>query len=456
MNSDIMVTVEKGRIEIDVQPIDRAYGTTYSYGDSGYEGPRVMLTYSRFAEGVFHATPQRVKDQLVPDYQRYLRERDERGEYEISRRKRFLLTCDPQQLRAEILARIASETETTKLWTAGPGGIEGYVGHEVMTGKVPSRRSGRRSDVLSKWPVVLRTPIYKAGPGINYSALKCGCQDHDWDIAKGVSVVCVHIAAEIKRAWDEQADPNIPESSRRIKFVETKGPIYLPFNIPHLKAMDIIFRKYVFNEDMKEIDKREMGIPENYDPLFLQAIESGLLVFEVIRQKFLELPYRGDREKQMIVNRLKVLNDFKRIYLDYQLRKAGFKKVGIYALELKNTPLETVCETYERDNEIIRPVLRWDIPPILVHRMLGDQRQVFYTPDTSNPFSQPFVAREDIDDRTRRKGTKQIIIPGPRMPQGFDPVYIHPLFRQEYRRLISENYQGDTTQLIQQLGLGLV
>ena len=48
-----MVTAEKGKVEFDLQPIERAYGTTYSYGDGGYEGPKVMITYSRFAEGFF-------------------------------------------------------------------------------------------------------------------------------------------------------------------------------------------------------------------------------------------------------------------------------------------------------------------------------------------------------------------------------------------------------------------
>lgn len=451
-----MVTAEKHVVEFDLQPLERAYGTTYSYGDSGYEGPRVMLTYSRFAESFFLATPPRVKDGLVPAYQQYLRERYESGEVEIGPRKRFLLTCDPKELRERMLSRITAKNKTAKLWTAGPQGIEeGYIGREVMTGKVPSRRSGRRAGVLPKWQVVLRTPVYKAGPGINYLALKCGCQDHDWDIAKGVSVVCVHIAAEIKRAWDEQADPNIPEGQRRIRFVETKGPVFLPFNIPPVKAMDVAFRRYELGEDMKEIDKREMEMPENYDPLFLQAIESGLLVYEAIRQKFLGIPFRNEREKQMIENRLKVTKDFKETYLDYQLRKLGFKKAGLYAEELKGTPLETICETYQRDSEVIRPVLRWDTPPLLVRRTLGDQRQVFYPPDKSHPFSQLFAVTEDVDNRTRRKGTKQVIIPGPMMPQGFDPVYIHPLFGEEYAKLIRENFQGDATQLLQQLGLGL-
>jgi hypothetical protein len=222
-----------------------------------------------------------------------------------------------------------------------------------------------------------------------------------------------------------------------------------------MKAMDIVFRKYVINEGMKEIDKKEMAVPENYDPLFLKAIESGLLVFEAIRQRSLEVPYRGDDEKQEILDKLDVLNNFRRTYLGYQLKKAGFRRVGLYALEFKNTPLETVCETYERGDEIIRPVLRWDMPPIMVHRTLGDQREVFYTPDTSHPFSRPFVFTKDVDDRSRRKGTKQIIIPGARMPEGFDPVYIHPIFRQEYRKLISENYQGDAEWLLRQIGLGL-
>lgn len=440
---------EDGKIETP-QVFDRAYGTSYNYEPIG---PHVLVTFTRYAEGFFLATPPSVKERTLQPFQQHLQDLYEKEEIHLPRKKRFLLTCDVDRLKAEMLAAIHRETDTYKVWTSGPADVDAYIGHQVMTGHAPSRRSARRADVPSKYSITLMSPIYKAGAGINYLAFAHDCPDFVHGIGKIANVVCVHIAAVIKRAWDEQKDPSIPENRRRIKFVETRGPVYIPFIIDDIASMSIIFRKYNLREDMKDIDKRELDNPDNYDPLYLQAIESGEIVYEGIRQENKKIKPKDDRERRELEARVAAMKSLQGDFLRQALNRAGFRRVGLYALAFKGTPLETACETYEKDGTIVRPVFNMGLPPLLEIYRLSNEKQVFYEPSIEHPFAHINSVQEAVDDRTRRKGTRQIIIPGPDMIPELGSTFIHPVFRNDYRRLIQEHYQGNKEELLRKLGL---
>ena len=439
---------ETRRIETP-QIIDRAYGTAYA----SEHGSIFLVTPSRYAEGFFHATSPSAKDRLVPQFQQHLREGYENGEYRLSKRKQHLLTCDPAALREEFRQRIFVKNEGSyKLWDEGPAGIDGYIGHTAMTAHVPSRRSGRKAGVLAKWPVYFTSPLFKEGAGINYLGISHSCEDFGYGTVKQAAVICAHVAAAIKRAWDEQADPSIPEHRRRIKFVESSGPVYLPFLIDGLHAMGIVFRKYVLNEGMKELDKAELDNPDNYEPLYLDAIRRGEITFEAIREEKKGIMPKSGRDAEVLKARVRAMESFRRDFLRHALARAGFRKAELYALEFKGTPWETACETYEKDGIAIRPVFNMDFPPLLAVYRLSGERQVFYKPPADHPFAHIGRVQEAVDDRTRRKGTKQVIIPSSNMPE-LGSVFMHPVFREDSRRLIRENYRGNPEELMRELGL---
>ncbi len=419
----------------------RAYGNTYAswVRDSG---PQPFISYARFAEGMFLAAPPRQKDAAMENYRDRMRQRVEQSAYRLPRTEVRLLDVSPEELRQAIINEIMKDKETKKLWTSA-NDIEGYMGHYVLSGYVPSRRSGSKSGVLSRWPVVIKSPVFddRRGHGMNYSALACACEDYIEGTKKGVSILDVHMCAAIKRAWDEQANPDIPERQRRISNLEAEGPIYLPYNITLLDAMDVVFRKYVVGEDYKDIDRTELGREENYDHHFLDAIRNGRIVFEVVRQKAKKVVPKTRQEME----RINAEKSMMRPYLSTQLRRAGFEKVGLYALEFKDTLYETVCETYVRGSEVVRPVFNENFPPLIVHWVLGDENDIFGGQGMANPFEIAGETFIDIEDRTRLIGRKRIIIPGSStpMPEGMNPTYMHPLFRRDYMaRIPSEKLRA--------------
>ncbi len=434
----------------------RSYGNTYSSWSNGHAkaGPQPFLTYSRFAEGIFLATPESAIIDAMPAYRQHMREQIEKGVYRLPRGKGHLIDADAETIYKAMLKGIKSEKETTKLATASDK-IDGYMGHDVLTGNVPSRSSGVRSTTLSRWPVVIKSPLFSYdGSGINYSALHCGCQDFEWGIAKDTSFVCAHIAAEIKTAYDEQSSPETPEDQKRISYFKTDGQVYLPYNIDLLDAIDVVFRRYVINQSSKHIDRTELGRPEAYEPLFLQDIYDGHIVYEAVRQANKKIAPKTAEERRAAEAVIRAEDNLRRTFLYGQLKDASYEKTGLYALEFPGTPWETMCETYTRGSEVVRPVFNWQFPPLLVYWQLNGDSDVFGQKNAESPFALVGTRVADIDDRSRRKGIKQVFIPGPEMPPGIQRIPVNPVFRRDYVRLLGEN-NPDASELMRRYGLSL-
>src|SRR3989338_926322 len=130
-----MVTSTKEKAIETQQVLMRAYGNTY-YSWNG--GPQPFLTYSRFAEGIFLATLEREKDATVGSYRDHMLQRVEDGVYSLPKTRRYLLDASPEELRNAMIEAIRNEEGTGKLWTSGRN-VQGYMGHDVLTGEVPSR-----------------------------------------------------------------------------------------------------------------------------------------------------------------------------------------------------------------------------------------------------------------------------------------------------------------------------
>lgn len=409
----------------------RAYGNTYS---DWAGGPQPFLTYSRWAEGTAIATDEKTLRAAMPEYRNLFRTKVNEGKYVLPRKKRFLYDASAEELAKAIIEAVRKEKGTMKLWTAADD-IQGYMGREVLTGEVPSRSSGVDSKTLSRWPVTIKSPLFRYrqdGRGIEYSALNCGCQDFDWGTAKGASMVCAHIAAEIKTAWDEQSTP-LPPGQRRIEHLKAEGSVFLPYNVSTVDAIDVIARRYLLGQDAKDIDKDELDNPDRYNPLFLDYIQRDRIVFEAVRQGNKWLKLKGTMERQMAEQKNAADDHLSRdIY--WSLHNSGFQKVGLYGVEFKGTQYEALAETYVRDNEVVRPVFSIDYPPVIVHWHLSDRKDIFGRGRLFGPFAFTGDPLTDIEDRTRRVGERTIILPGTRtpMPNGVESVAMPPIYRREY------------------------
>ncbi len=438
-----MVTAAKIDDKIETRHIMmRAYGNTYT---DWAGGPQPFLTYSRWAEGTAHATDEKTLYAAMPDYRNLFRKKVEDGVYVLSKKKRHLYDASTEELAKAIIEAIRKEKGTMKLWTAADN-IEGYMGHEVLTGEVPSRSSGVDSKTLARWPVTIKSPLFRYrqdGRGIEYSALNCGCQDFDWGTAKGASMICAHIAAEIKTAWDEQSMPLLPEQ-RRIEYFKAEGSVFLPYNVSTVDAIDVIARRYLLGQDAKDIDREELDSPDRYNPLFLDYIQKDRIVFEAVRQGNKHRKPKNSVERQVVEQR-NAADDHLSRDTYWSLHNAGFRKVGLYGVEFKGTPYEALAETYVRDNEVVRPVFSTEFPPFIVHWRLSDRKDIFGEQSDKDPFVTAGETITDIEDRTRYIGEKTIIIPGTRtmLPDADEGLAMPPVYRREYvSRIPSERLRA--------------
>ena len=406
----------------------RDYGTISYY----YSDQPVFITPAKFAIGNFLRISPKQKNQQLEEWHSDFMEKYEQREVKLTRKYKQILES-PAKLREALLETLKKREGTAKLVKVGNGTAirEGYFSHALLTGRVKSRRHGGRDKILKDWSVTVRLPTY--------SDLHCQCDDFVWNNRKGIKTVCVHMGAILNQLVDEY-----PQQEGIIEVADTKTVPTLPFVLTPLAETEAVVRHYVFGEGYYKINKQLLESPENYDQGYLALIENDSVTFESISQKKI----KRDVDAGFVKAQRYINNEFEK-----RLIKAGFKRTGFGAVEFKDTPYETFCANYEKENKAVRLVFNPKLPPIAVFRELDSEKNVFYTPQQSHPFSNLYKETEDIDDRTRRKSKTTVFIPGPTMVKGLAPMKGIGNFKSFYAKLITDHYEEDSTQLLKDLGL---
>ncbi len=407
--------------------VPRDYGTIY------YSDQPVFITPAKFAIGDFLRIPPKQKKQWLEEWHSDFLERHER-ETKLPKKYEQILES-PSKLREALLENLRKTEGTLKLLNVGKETAirEGYFGNATLTGRVKSRRHGGKDKILKDWSVTVNLPDYRN--------LYCQCDDFDWNNKKGLKTVCVHMGAILNQAVD---DYPLPEEERIIQFVGDQAVPTLPFVLSSLAKTDVVVRHHVFDEGYYELNKELLANRENYNPGYLTLIENNSVMFEPISQR---------RKKRKVNEGFVNAQKYIKREFEKRVRDVGFERTGFGAVEFKDTPYETFCVNYEKGNLCVRLVLNPNFPPIAVFRELGDEKQLFNTPQKSHPFSNPYKEIEDIDDRTRRVSKTTVFIPGPNMIKGLGPMKGIGNFKDAYKKLIEDNYKVDSTQLLKYLGL---
>jgi hypothetical protein len=405
----------------------RDYGTIY------YSDQPVFITPAKFAIGDFLRISPKQKKQWLEEWHSDFLERYEREEAKLSKKYEQILES-PSKLREVLLENLRKREGTVKLVNVGNGTAirDGYFSHALLTGRVKSRRHGGRDKILKDWSVTVKLP--------DYSNLFCQCDDFDWNNRKGLETACVHIGALINQAADEYLQPE----EGIIEFADKQTVPALPFILSSLAKTDVVVRHYVFEEGYYKINKELLENPENYNPGYRTLIENDSVTFEPISQR---------RKKRKVGMDFVKAQEYTKDGFEKRVMNAGFKRTGFGAIEFKNTPYETFCVNYQKENKCIRLVFNPNFPPIAVFRELGNEKRVFSTPQQNHPFSNPYKETEDIDDRTKRTSKTTTFIPGPKMIKELEPMKIIGNFKEAYAKLITDNYKEDSTQLLKELGL---
>lgn len=408
------------------------------------DSPLVAITPANFAIGDIIKSRETELNQRIREYQENLRVRYENQEVELTKKHQRILTYSFEELLERLISSIKKEKGTKKLLSYGGKAsiTDACLKYDTLTARVISRRSGRKKDILSTWAVEVKSPFYREGSAVDYRSIYSQAEDYEWGRVRPVDVLSSHMAAAILQFAE---DFYKPEDERIVKIIDPIGVPYTPFILDKNTEIEVLIRHYLMNESYYKINRRLFDNPEIFDPLYIEAIKSGFITFEVI-------PHRKS------VSWLTSFGYYKSLkYVEDELRKrlknAGFKKTVLPVIEFKGTKWETICPNYERDDESVRLVFNRRFPPLIVYRRESGDFDIFYKKGI-NPFS---VIGEDVysvDDKRRRVTKTTVSIPGPEMSPNLGRMPVMGNFKEKYRELIEKHYKGDKKDLKGRLGLG--
>jgi hypothetical protein len=230
-----------------------------------------------------------------------------------------------------------------------------------------------------------------------------------------------------------------------IKIDDLNGMPYVPFKISQETSMDILVKHYLMKKRYYELDRILLDNPNNFDTMFLRAIENGFHTFGVIRRKI-------GKSRQIDLGYVRALN-YTKNEVERKVIRAGYKKSILPVIEFKNTYYETICSEYERGDETIRLAFNRKFEFLIIHRKKLDDVEVFYENPKHHPISYINEEIETVDDKTRRKTKTKIMIPSALMLPDLGTMPIIGNLKKHYRRLIELFYHGDKVHLMRQLGL---
>jgi hypothetical protein len=410
--------------------------------------------------GEMPITPEEALDNSIRKWQEYAKELYNQGNMVVS--EKYLLAMHdkpgsdldhgPDTLREKIRNGLYDEYKTVKLWDIGPEEAikTGHLENRRLTARVASRRDPKKdSSVLEHWLVVVDSPLYNEKTGVDYKNVSCQSDDFPWGgTSKGTLFLCAHSAAAIIQACREY--PGVPKG--RIKFVEPKGMPFVPFTLSPETVMDVIVRHYYAGERFYEINKMLHDNPDNYDLSFLQALEndhSGLLTFEAVPKKYVsEIVVENSVEEGVIKAKRWIRDEVRK-----NLAKEGYKKIGIYAVEFKDTEYETLCEDFQRGTNVLRILFKGGIPILVDCKELSEEKVLFYKPQQlPNPVTLLNEQYEDVDDMRRVRCKSTIKTPANLEPY-LSSIPIPYILKKQYRDAIDRFPPEKKSKLIRALRL---
>ena len=262
-----------------IQPL--FYGTTRATKS-------LLVPPSSYAVGGFFIAPEREKYHMIDEWLEYYNDDLFQSDPAVEKYSDFLSNT-PRQLAELVKDKIRKEKGTIKLWRADDVVSDGMlVARGTLKGRIQSRRSGRGKKTLKDWYVSVNSPYNNQTYGADYNNVEC--QDdlylkvrEKWAGEKdNADMICVHMGAFLQRLDKEQSSGF--EGKKLIDFDKPLREPYLPYLLDNIGMVNTIVDHYLLGNTYYKIDRALLDDPEIYDPLYLQAIENGNVVFEAIHR----------------------------------------------------------------------------------------------------------------------------------------------------------------------------
>lgn len=383
-----------------------------------------------------------------------IQERTASGRYKT--KKANLLELPPAELRFALLRAIFAEKNSYNLWTFGPNAVsieknKPHTGTAMLTGKVKAMERGGRGNA-TKYSVNVTYPF---GLPDGYY---CACEDSRWTDAKegrgDIEGACVHAAALQTYAFQ---NPHLVRRTDKALREALKGgaKFVLPFHfeqtqqhdlrkygisreeLGHLSSqsvdlshltMDVLISHFLGGTNYFQIGKRLSLIPDIYDPVLLDAIFKGDIVFEIVQQEKVKRDFSEPRFRDIDKMTREMIG---------VLKRNGYELKG-HPLEFRDSQWETVAWHYEKGGNIVRVIPTDKFPPVFIYRKKSDgPKNPFLVEEYGrdyHPYQKLFGDERRLDDRL-----KQVTDFGVRIPIGID---IPPSLREWYKGTIHENFDG--------------
>ncbi len=429
---------------------------SYAMGDILITHPNILYEQLKAWQEFRKHPPEDLKTLLFKLATNYFVQTPQKTDGRYQTRKKDLLSLSPTELRFALLRKLFAEKESYNLWrVGGEDAIQRgrrnrkrpYSGKVVLTGNVKAMERGGRGDIPTHYSVNIINP-FSLPEGIY-----CSCEDLRWmDTKEGpVSIdgVCTHAAALQNYAAQ---NPGLVRNFLNISRLGNRK-FFLPFHfresqhhnlrrygiliedLEHLSAqnldlshlkIDILVDHLFDGNNYFDIGKKLLLIPHIYNPVLLDAIFAGKAFYEVIIQENVKRDidlHQLEETKRMLSEMLS------------QLTSQGYKIQG-YALEFKDSPWETICMNYEKDNKIVRILFNEKFPPVFIFRKKtsNDIRNPFLVERYNHPFSYLFARTVSIDDRTKEITSFEVRLP--------TQITLPQSLRQEYRMAIATHFPG--------------
>lgn len=348
---------------------------------------------------------------------------------EIHDRYKELIELTPQELEFALSQKIRAKEGSYSLLRIGGdaafdiGLKEGrgiHAGNVILSGFVKSKDDARKSQVTRFKHVSITGPFKQSKN--KFTDINCTCEDSFYSREKqgyeNIRLICTHAGALLYFAHQNQDKIRRFRHIRNLMGEDTE--IFMPFhsdfpkeklnirmeeplNLDNL-VIDVILSRYFNDESLFEIGKRLTTIPTIYDASLENLVADERAGFEVLVNSYIFDTAKG------INPAIRTLYTLMRKSLEDQ----DYKMSG-YCLEKRDSPYETIALIFRKDKDEVRLLFNKNFPPVAVFRK--DRPTVvnvhrYIDPDTHlHPFSELFIPKRLLDDRSRKDTYYEVIIP---------------------------------------------
>jgi|GEM_PF-2053697 len=391
-----------------------------------------VLFYQRRAPGIFMSPMKQALGQLLLESPSQLQDRI--AEFAASRRESAPLT--EERFRNGVKRKERGTDILSNDWRLAVHNVRRY--GNKFTADVHSK--GEQTSYQASLTISTSVPHQRTPGELTIADAYCSCDDHHWGLVKGIVTLCTHASAlEVALAEDQASGKNATLNITGLLPKARAGASGLPFHLwtpaenyskgPHLRLTELLMEYYVDGKSQYAIDRAVLDDPTIYGSAIKAAITEGKAAFIVVPQK--EQRKRRD-EMTETQRRIYAAGRALTNRMVGRLIERGFRNDD-EALEFKGTQFETVARRYRNGDEIYAICANGEDPPIAVHRFLGSRVEEWWNSAETHPQAEvspfrrtPYVS---VDDKTRREGQTEIIIPGRRQGAKF---FVPKLLQEEY------------------------